>query len=65
MEEDHPESALVNLLKEQLDDVLQQLKAKEEECNELIELIIQKDALIEDHRRILKSAAKQVPGIEY
>jgi hypothetical protein len=65
MEEDHPESALVNLLKEQLDDVLQQLKAKEEECNELIELIIQKDALIEDHKRILKSAAKQVPGIEY
>jgi len=65
MKEDHPESALVNLLNEQLDDILQQLKAKEEECNELIELIIQKDALIEDHRRILKSAAMQVSGIEY
>ena len=65
MKEDYPESALVNLLKEQLDDVLQQLKAKEEECNELIELITQKDALIEDHKRIIKSAAKQAPGIKY
>ena len=43
----------------------EQLKDKEEECQELIELIHHKDELIKDLKRLLKSAAKQVPGIEY
>ena len=64
-EVDYLEDSLVKLLKEQLDEVLALLKAKEEECSELIELHIQKDELIVDLKRLLKSAAKQVPGIEY
>ena len=49
----------------EIDDVLQQLKDKEEECQDLIDLIHHKDELIKDLKRLLKSAAKQVPGIEY
>ena len=47
-EVDRAGSPLVDLLKEQLNDVLALLKAKEEECSELIELHIQKDEFIRD-----------------
>ena len=47
-EVDYTEDSLVNLLKKQLDEVLALLKAKEEECCELIELHIQKDEFIRD-----------------